>query len=419
MAGKGKWITIIIRCIGVLATFSSLGCFAVQYYNTCIPSRICVTSGQEETLSFGLPVTGSICHKYDKESAMAINLSEPITLVADDITSYDLQLQLFGIFALKDVELQIVPENYLIPAGIPIGIYLETEGVMVIDVGDVETDAGTQSPAKYILQGGDYIIAVNDIPIDKKSELTAVIENANGHNLVFTIQRNGQVFNAKLTPVLNKENVYQLGIWVKDNAQGIGTLTYVDSLGSFGALGHGIHDSDTGKVVQVDIGSLYETEIISIKKGKNGEPGELTGIIEYSKGQVLGDIYSNTDCGIFGNCNTRMMELLSQVEPIPVGYRQQVTTGPAQIVCTIDEERKFYDVEITKIHYDSDVANKALELTVTDPALLELTGGIVQGMSGASIIQNGKIIGAVTHVLVRDSTKGYGIFIEDMLEGNN
>lgn len=416
MGKRRRWIRIGIRLIGVMATFSSLCGFAVQYYNECLPSKICVTSGQEETLSFGLPVTGVIRHKEDSNSTMAINLNEPITLVANDLTSYDLELQLFGLFALKDVELEIVNEKYLIPAGIPIGIYLETEGVMIVDVGEVESSQGKVSPSKYILQKGDYVLAVNGQSVEKKSELSKLIEESAGESLVFTINRDNQVFNARVTPVQNTEGEYQLGIWIRDNAQGIGTLTYVDELGSFGALGHGIHDGDTGKVVHIDLGSLYETEIINIKKGTSGEPGELTGVIDYSNRHVLGDIYSNTDLGIFGTCNTKLMKNLSDLEKLPVGYKQQVTVGPAEIVCSIDGERKYYDIEITAMHYDTQVQNKGLEILVTDEELLEKTGGIVQGMSGASIVQNGRIIGAVTHVLVRDSAKGYGIFIEDMLE---
>lgn len=416
MAKKRKWLTIAIRIIGVMATFSSVCGFLVQHFNSYLPSKISVTSGQEEILSFGLPVTGMIRHKDNADVTMAINLNEPITLMADELTSYNLELQLFGIFALKDVELEIVEEKELIPAGIPIGIYLETEGVMVVDVGEVETAQGLMAPSKYILQKGDYILAVNGKNMEEKAELVEMIGTCGGESLVFTVKRDNQVFDAKVTPVLNKEGAYQAGIWIKDNIQGIGTLTYVDSLGSFGALGHGIHDSDTGEVVQIDIGSLYVTEIISIKKGESGEPGELTGIIDYSQKYVLGDVYSNTDCGIFGNCNVKLMNMLNGLERLPIGYKHEVSLGPAQIVCSVDGTRQFYDIEITAMHYDAQVENKGLEIAVTDEQLLEMTGGIVQGMSGASIVQDGKIIGAVTHVLVRDSARGYGIFIEDMLK---
>ncbi len=416
MEKKNRWLALGIRIVGILATFSSLSGFAVQYYNQCLPSKISVTSGQEETLSFRLPVKGTIRHKEDKEAKMAINLSEPITLVAEELTSYDLELELFGIFALKDVELEIVPEKMLISAGIPIGIYLETRGVMIVDVEEVELSHGKASPAKYILQKGDYVLAVDGEPVEKKAELSKMIQDSNGKSLTFTIKRNNQVFDAKVTPVVDASGKYQVGIWIKDNTQGIGTLTYIDELGSFGALGHGIHENATGDVVNIDLGSLYDTEIVAIKKGESGEPGELTGVIEYSKTHLLGDIYSNTDCGIFGNCNLRLMNTLSDVEAVPIGYKQQVSVGPAQIVCSVDGTRNYYNIEITAIHYEGSVKNKRMEIQVTDPKLIELTGGIVQGMSGSPIIQNGKLIGAVTHVLVRDSTRGYGIFIEDMLE---
>ena len=293
---------------------------------------------------------------------------------------------------------------------------MHAAAVMLVGIEGVERRQGNVTPAKYILQKGDYVLAVDGESISKKNELTKRIEECAGESLVFTINRDNQVFDAKVTPVQNTEGEYQLGIWIRDNAQGIGTLTYVDELGSFGALGHGIHDGDTGEVVHIDLGSLYETEIIDIKKGESGEPGELTGVIDYSERHVLGDIYANTDSGIFGSCNEKLMRKLSSMERMPVGYKQQVTTGSAQIVCSVDGERKFYDIEITAMHYDAYEENKGLEITVTDEELIDKTGGIVQGMSGASIVQNGKIIGAVTHVLVRDSKRGYGIFIEDMME---
>lgn len=416
MGKRRKWLTFAIRMIGIMATFSSLCGFAVQYYNEYLPTKICVISGQEERLAFELPITGVIRHQDYQDVEMVVNLSEPVTLMADNLTSYDLELQLFGMFNLKDIELQVVEQKELIPAGIPIGIYLETEGVMIVDIGEVEGNQEIYMPAKYILQQGDYVLKVNGEPLSDKKKLVEYIGTCDGESLILTIKRGNQVFDTKVTPVLNKDDVYQIGIWIKDNVQGIGTLTYVDELGSFGALGHGIHDSDTGKIVDIHVGSLYMTNIISIKKGERGEPGELTGIIDYNQKYVLGDIYSNADSGISGNCNGKMMELMAEAEKLPVGYKHEVSQGPAQIVCTVDGTRRYFDIEITKMHYDAPVENKGLEIKVTDEALLELTGGIVQGMSGSPIVQNGKLVGAVTHVLVNDPTRGYGIFIENMLE---
>ena len=207
-----------------------------------------------------------------------------------------------------------------------------------------------------------------------------------------------------------------MGIWVRDNAQGIGTLTFVDENGNFGALGHGINDVDTSTLMELEEGLLYKTNIIAIKKGTKGTPGELTGMISYSDKNVIGTIENNTNAGIFGKCNTMKMPLLEEAEYLPVGLKQEIHLGEAQIISTVEDTREYYDVEITEVRLDHDNVNRGIVLKITDPRLLALTGGIVQGMSGSPIIQDGKVIGAVTHVLVQDSTKGYGIFIENMLE---
>ena len=182
-------------------------------------------------------------------------------------------------------------------------------------------------------------------------------------------------------------------------------MTFIDGDGNFGALGHGITDE----------GALYQTEIIAIKKGTSGDPGEMTGMIIYSEDRVLGEITDNSVQGIFGSCNRKALEL-TEADPLPIALKQEIALGPAQILCTVEEEPEYYDVEITAVHLDHDNVNRGIELKVTDPELLGLTGGIIQGMSGAPIIQNDKFVGAVTHVLVNSPEKGYGIFIENMIE---
>ena len=192
-------------------------------------------------------------------------------------------------------------------------------------------------------------------------------------------------------------------------------MTYIDSAGNFGALGHGINDLDTNTLMELYDGTIYRTKIVSIRKGTAGKPGEMTGMIVYSDDNILGDITYNGKEGIFGKCNPKALAL-TENEPLPIGLKQEIEKGPAQILCTVDGEAKYYDIEITAVHLDHDQVNRGIELTVTDPELLALTGGIVQGMSGAPIIQNGKLIGAVTHVQVNNPARGYGIFIETMLE---
>ena len=192
-------------------------------------------------------------------------------------------------------------------------------------------------------------------------------------------------------------------------------MTFVDEQGNFGALGHGINDVDTSLIMQLDSGTLYKTDIIAIKKGTKGDPGEMTGMIDYSDKNILGIITDNTEKGIFGSCNETMLSRI-EAEPLTIGLKQEVEAGPAQILCTVDGEPAYYDIVIKEVHLDNSNVNKGIVLQVTDPELIALTGGIVQGMSGAPIIQNGKIVGAVTHVLINDATSGYGIFIENMLE---
>mgnify|MGYP000050447138 CR=1 FL=1 len=238
------------------------------------------------------------------------------------------------------------------------------------------------------MKSGDYVVKLNGTEVADKDDLITRIENGNGEAAILTIRRGEEYFDVKIDPVQDQTKKYKIGVWVRDNAQGVGTMTYIDSQGNFGALGHGINDVDTSNLMEMNDGTLYQTEIISIQKGTAGHPGEMTGMIVYSDDRILGDITGNSVRGIFGKCNDKALAL---------GTR-------------------YYDIEITDIHLDHDNVNRGIELKVTDSDLIALTGGIVQGMSGAPIIQNGKFVGAVTHVLVQDSTRGYGIFIENMLE---
>ena len=229
------------------------------------------------------------------------------------------------------------------------------------------------------------------------------------------MERNGEVSSIKVSPTQTGREEYKLGIWVRDDTQGIGTVTYMDGDGNYGALGHGISDVDTGLLMNLDGGNLYHTEILSVVKGEKGSPGEMTGVIRYRNSEILGTITENTDQGIFGKI-TRQKEGFAVGEPVEIAYKQEITAGPATILSAVDGTVKEYSIEIEKINLNSREANKSMVIRVTDEELLEKTGGIIQGMSGSPILQNGKLIGAVTHVFVQDSARGYGIFIEHMLE---
>jgi len=221
--------------------------------------------------------------------------------------------------------------------------------------------------------------------------------------------------DVQLHPTKDEVGAYKLGIWVRDNAQGLGTITFLNADSEYGALGHGIHDVDTGKLIEMSTGRLYDTSIQNIKKGENGNPGGMEGIIVYNHYNILGSITTNTETGIYGKLD-RIERIFDSKEAYPAAAKEEIQVGEACIRCAVSGKPEDYTVRITKVDLDAREVNKGIEIQVTDKRLLKLTGGIVQGMSGSPIMQNGKIIGAVTHVFVQDATKGYGIFIENMLE---
>ena len=242
-----------------------------------------------------------------------------------------------------------------------------------------------------------------------------MVNESQGKEMTLDVLREGEKTTLAVAPVMTGPSEYKLGLWVRDNTQGIGTLTYVDENGNYGALGHGISDVDAGTLLSLSSGRLYHTDILSVVKGEKGSPGELSGVIHYQDDQILGTITKNTDMGIFG-CLTCSLNQFTTKSPVEVGYKQEIETGPATVLTTVDGHTREYGIEITKINLSSQDVNKSMVIRVTDPELLEKTGGIVQGMSGSPILQNGRLIGAVTHVFIQDSTQGYAIFVENMLQ---
>ena len=242
------------------------------------------------------------------------------------------------------------------------------------------------------------------------------LKTLDGEEVVLDIKRGEETIPVSVTPVKDTQGEYKLGIWVRDDTQGIGTLTFVDSEGRYGALGHGISDVDTGELLSIKDGALYQAQILGIQKGSDGYPGELSGLIHYDSSNIIGSISLNTKNGIYGTFNGNIGENI-ELRQMPVGYKQEITTGPAGVLCSIDGKVEEYTAEITRIDMNHEDTNKSFVIHITDQRLLEATGGIVQGMSGTPVVQNGKFIGAITHVFVQDSTSGYGIFAETMLEG--
>ncbi len=432
----GKRIGIIKKALFALwmiLLFAGLpACWLVHTWKK-VPASIRLKVGVEQRLSLNVPVRGdvrpgtenaqgvipAIGMDLTSENAglLSIDLSRPVTILANQTRSYTMDARLFGVLPFKTVEVQVIPDEKLIPAGIPVGIYVKTDGLLVIAQGEFEgADHTRKEPAKHLLEAGDYILKADGEEVGTKAQFMKRVANTYGNEMVLTIRRGEEIFDVRIKPEQNAEGEYKLGIWIRDNAQGVGTMTYLEENNTFGALGHGINDTDTTMLMNVKGGSLYRTEIIAVKKGEDGSPGELTGIIDYNPENKIGTIEVNSVGGIFGILNDdSLRHLIGQA--LPIGLKQDVRTGPAQILCCVgqDQRPQLYDVVIRAVHLDHDNVNRGLELTVTDPDLLEKTGGIVQGMSGSPILQEGKIIGAVTHVLVNDPTRGYGIFIENML----
>lgn len=385
-----------------------------QYYLAMIPDAINLKACSEQEIDFCVPVSGVIVPETAGADAnIPIDFSREFTMVTGERENYVAFLKLFGIIPYKEVSIRVVEEQMLVPLGTTVGIYVETDGILVIDTGSFVNGMGIEcAPAEGFLQKGDYILTVNGQTVTRKKEFIDLIEHSDGSPLQVTIRRNGEILSLAMTPVQNQSGEYKLGIWVRDSAQGVGTLTYLDLDGNFGALGHGIADADIGALMDMNRGELYRSQVIAIEKGQSGHPGEITGMIHYVHDNIIGTIEANTANGVFGSLSQPVLDSMPQ--PVEVGYRSEVHPGAAQILCDITGELKYYDIRIDSININSN-DNKGLTITITDPELLEITGGIVQGMSGSPIIQDGKLIGAVTHVLVRDSAKGYGIFIENML----
>ena len=330
--------------------------------------------------------------------------------------TYQLPCKLFGKIPLKKIKVTPSEADSILVSGSTVGIYMETAGVLVIDTGEIRCKNGDiKEPAKNILKSGDYIISFNQQKISCKQDLIEDLENLGQEAVTLLIKREDKAIPVSLSPVLDSSGKYKLGIWVRDDTQGIGTLTYITQSGEFGALGHGISDVDTGDLLSVKGGNLYCAQILGVQKGEKGIPGELSGLIRYRNDNVIGTISTNSKNGIYGTYTENSTDNVF-LKQMPVGYKQDLKTGPASVLCNVGNGVKEYEAEITRIDMNHEDNNKSFVIHITDPRLLEITGGIVQGMSGSPVLQDGKVVGAVTHVFVQDATSGYGIFIENMLE---
>jgi len=392
------------------------------------PSHMTVLAGEEYRVEFFSPFSlqlsaetaGIHVEKLGAGDRKSV-FSMPYTLKGTQYGQNRLQLSLFGLVPVKDITVNVIPARELIVCGRTVGIRLYIKGILVVGISGVMTPDGKEVlPVKDTgLEPGDFIIAVNNKEIEKISDLSQIIDESRGNEITLKFIHDNRIIESRVTPVQSIEDgKYRIGIWVRDSTAGIGTLTYIEEeTGKFGALGHGITDIDTGILMPVKNGELLRSSVYGIRKGLQGNPGELQGDFLKSP-EVIGEIYWNTAFGVFGKINKNYMSEITG-RKYPVGTRSMVREGPATILSNIHgEEVEEFTVEIQKIARKNLSGPKSMIIKITDPRLLSETGGIIQGMSGSPIIQNGRIIGAVTHVLVNDPTKGYGIFIETMLGMN-
>lgn len=312
-----------------------------------------------------------------------------------------------GGIKVKQVNVTILPEVEVIPIGKIVGLKLYTSGILVVGINE---NILNESDIKE----GDAIISINNEKVESIENIQSIVEKSNGEDLLVKyIRDNDEILVSTISPVKTEDNSYKLGLWVKEGATGVGTISFYNpETNDFAALGHGVYDKDTGELLKIEEGSLLNSKVISISKGEYGMPGEIKGaLIEDDK---LGDIEKNTEFGIYGSLN---INNISSNDKIKVASRSEIKKGLAYILCSIDgNEPKEYEIEIENINIENNINNRSMKIRITDEELIEKTGGIICGMSGCPIIQNGKLIGVVTNVLVNNSEVGYGVFADLMLK---
>lgn len=405
----------------IFVLFYFIQTWGVFYY----PKEINIVKGDKKDFHVFFPFTLKVSQQnnniIDINSAHNFKVSLKKSYSFDTVESglAKLQFKLFGIIPVKTVEVNVVERTHLVPMGSSIGVRLNTKGVLVVSVTDiVGIDGKKYNPAKEAgIRAGDNIVEIDGQKVKDAEHVIKLLNNIQNNKVSIIVERNNINFTTEVKPVKSiQDNYYRLGIWVRDKTAGIGTLTFYDEdTNVFGALGHGITDMDTGKLLNVKDGKIMGAKISEIEQGRKGNPGEIRGIF-YETEDTLGNISKNTSFGIYGELNTKKSEI-RKIKSMPIAFQEEVKEGKAYILTTLADNRvEKFEVEITKLQNQLSPEQKSMVLKVTDQNLLQETGGIVQGMSGSPIIQDNKIIGAVTHVFVNDPTKGYGLYIEWMLK---
>lgn len=387
---KALSIAMLVLCIGIFSV--------IAYGADSLPDEISVT--ENETLSLG----------------NIFSLNEDLVLAAGTSSSGERRAQITAlkVIPVKDITVNVTKRKYVGLGGDIFGIKLYTKGVIVVSIDSVTTSSGSKDPAVSAgLKCGDVITHINGAAASSSQQLTDAVEQSQGNSLKLTVDRNGEQLELTLKPEISVNGGYKAGIWVRDSSAGIGTVTYYDDNSmTFAGLGHGVCDVDTGKVMPLSNGEAVRARVNGFYKSSAGNPGELCGVFSDI---ALGSLRVNCETGVYG----RLFQP-SGAKTLPVALESEVKLGAAQMITTIDDSGpQYYDIEITKIYPSSDPSSRNMIIKVTDPELIEKTGGIVQGMSGSPILQNSMLVGAVTHVFVNDPTQGYGIFADRMISAQD
>lgn len=352
--------------------------------------------------------------KVEESIEVASNFGER---VSSNLQTKQYKVSLLGL-NVKTITTQLFPNVKVVPLGNLIGLKLYTKGVLVVGTSEIKgLDNEVYKPYEEAgINLGDTIIEINGETVETTEELMACVSKCNGDKIEVKYINDGNILSTSIEPVKTEENTYKIGLWVRDATAGVGTATFYNpDTKSIASLGHSIQDIDTGKIVEIDYGEMVTADIVDIEKGKKDDPGKIEGSIENSV--KIGNIYNNTEFGIYGEVTDTNRLQIDDFETIEVASRNEVKTGKASIICTLEDNvRKEYEVEIQKVYINNNENNKSMLVKVTDEELIEKTGGIIQGMSGSPVIQNGKLIGALTHVLVSSPDTGYAVFADLMVK---
>ncbi len=417
---RSKLIYFFISFLLICSVITSL--FVVVSF----PAQINVIQGHYQKLKDNMLVS-LVLDKNENQSINLMNarkvLSSFTFLQGNAEGKTVANLKILGVIPVKKITLNVLPEIRLIPSGEAIGVKIESQGLLVVGLSSITDIHGKKhSPATDAgFEVGDIILSINDKSVEKERDIVDILNSRqNNEDLIkVKIKRKESINYIEIKPIKSiDDNVYKIGLWVRDNIAGVGTMTFYDpNSGKYGALGHGITDIDSGILVKIDKGYILKSKVASVQKARRTIPGEIVGILYENKG-VYGYIEKNTAYGIYGKLDKSKIDKSRQ--SLPIALNSDIKEGSAKILTTVEDNKiEEFDIEIQKVVRQKSAGSKTMIIKVTDERLLEKTGGIVQGMSGSPIIQDGRLIGAVTHVLINDPTRGYGISIEWMLNEAN